>query len=86
MVVTTKYKDDGTVERYKTRVVVKGYTKTYRIDYLDSFTSITKLDTIWVLLQFKIGQYKIYVKHAFYHGELQEKVYLEAQPGFSKNF
>jgi hypothetical protein len=29
-----KYKVDGFVEKYKARLVVKGYTKTYGVDYL----------------------------------------------------
>ena len=32
-VFTIKYKVDGFVERYKARLVSKGYTQTYRIDY-----------------------------------------------------
>jgi len=32
-----KYKTDGAVERYKSRLVVKGYTKIEGIDYLDFF-------------------------------------------------
>ncbi|KAM0055872.1 putative RNA-directed DNA polymerase [Helianthus debilis subsp. tardiflorus] len=31
-VFTIKHKPDGTIERYKTRLVAKGYTKTYGID------------------------------------------------------
>ena len=30
---TVKYKADGTLERYKTRLEAKGYTQVYGIDY-----------------------------------------------------
>ncbi|RVW30881.1 Retrovirus-related Pol polyprotein from transposon TNT 1-94 [Vitis vinifera] len=32
-IFTVKYKSDGRVERYKTRLVAKGFTQTYGIDY-----------------------------------------------------
>jgi len=32
-VFSVKYKADGTIERYKVRLVTEGYTQTYGIDY-----------------------------------------------------
>lgn len=43
-----KYNNDGIVERYKVKLVVKGYTQTYDIDYTETFTSIVKM----ILLEF----------------------------------
>ncbi|RVW52967.1 putative mitochondrial protein [Vitis vinifera] len=49
-VFTTKYKSDGTLERYKTRLVAKGFTQTYDIDCLETFALVEKLNIVRILL------------------------------------
>lgn len=41
-----KYRPDGTVKRYKARLVVKGFTQVEGIDFYDTFSSITKLGSV----------------------------------------
>ncbi|RDX88558.1 putative mitochondrial protein, partial [Mucuna pruriens] len=45
-----KCKFDGTLERYKARLVDKGYTKTYGIDYEETFALVAKMNTIRVII------------------------------------
>lgn len=45
-----KPKIDGLVERYKARLVAKGYTQTHGIDNQVTFASITKMNSIGVIL------------------------------------
>lgn len=39
-VFTVKYKANGTIERYKGRVVIKDYTQTYGVDYQETFAHV----------------------------------------------
>ena len=49
-IFTLEYKVDGSLERYKTRLVAKTYTQTYEVDYHEAFASIIKASTAKILM------------------------------------
>ena len=81
-----KYKSDGSVERYIARLVAKGYTQNYGIDYKETFALVTKMNTVRILaslgvnLDRNLQQYDI--KNAFLHGDLEEEIYMQSPPGY----
>ncbi|RVW66606.1 Retrovirus-related Pol polyprotein from transposon RE1 [Vitis vinifera] len=87
-VFTVKYKADGTVERYKPRLVAKGFTQTYDIDYTETFAPLAKLNTIRVLLSLGANLdwplHQFDIKNSFLNGELEEEVFMTLPPGFCK--
>lgn len=45
-----KYKSDGSVEKYKARLVALGYRQQCGVDYEETFASVAKLTTVRALL------------------------------------
>jgi hypothetical protein len=41
-----KHKADGTIDRYKARLVAKWFTQTYRVDYQETFAPVAKMNAI----------------------------------------
>ena len=85
-IFTVKYKVDGTIERYKARLVTKGYTQTYGIDYQETFAPVIKMNMARVLLSLLViidwSLYQLDIKNAFLNGELKEEVYTLLPPSF----
>jgi hypothetical protein len=75
-VFTIKYKMDGTIERFKARLVTKGYTQTYGIDYIETFVPVAKINTVRILISLAVNLdwplYQFDVKNVFLHWDLQE--------------
>jgi len=83
-----KIKDnaDGSMSKYKTRLVAKGYAQTYGIDYEETYSPIAKMTTIRTIITMAIAKrwslHQMDVKNVFLHGDLHEKVYMEQPPSY----
>ena len=45
-----KTRSNGSIERYKTRLVTKGFTQEYGIDYEETFTPVARISSVRALL------------------------------------
>ena len=88
-VYTVKYRADETLERYKVRLVAKGYTQTYGMDYLEIFAPIAKMNTVRVLLSLvakhNLDLQQFDIRNAFLHGNFEEEIYIEVPPRFGSD-
>ena len=78
-VFRTKFNSDGSIFKYKARLVVKGFARVPKVDYGDRFTPVARQDSIRLLLalagQMGCKVYHLEINSAFLNGILLEEIY-----------
>ena len=54
-VFASKYRPDRSVDRYKAKLVAKGYTQTYDIDYFETFLLVARMNSIRILFSIVVN-------------------------------
>lgn len=82
-----KHNPKGEIDRFKARLVIRGFTQEYGIDYNETFSPVVKFTSIRTILaiaaarNLKLKQFD--VKTAFLYGTLNEEIYMCQPKGFN---
>lgn len=81
-----KYNAQGEIDRYKARLVARGFTQRYGIDFTETFSPVAKFDSIQTLPSLvavnDLHMVQFDVCTAFLHGEIDEELYMTQPPHF----
>jgi hypothetical protein len=84
-VFKVKKNEDGVITRYKARMVAKGYTQEYGIDYHETFAPVLKYKTLRIILALSVGVdvciEQMDVKTAFLNADVHEDIYVLVPDG-----
>jgi len=86
-VYVIKRGSDGSIERFKARLVIKGFLQRFGIDYNEIFSPVVRMEVLRILLaigaalDWEIEQMD--VKTAFLNGYLDEEIYMEQPEGYA---
>ncbi|GJS32458.1 putative RNA-directed DNA polymerase, partial [Tanacetum coccineum] len=81
-----KYKSTGEIERYKARLMAKGFSQKEGIDYEETFSPVVKMVTVRYVLSLAVQNdwniFQIDINNTFSYGELVEDVYMTLPEGY----
>ena len=86
-ILKVKVGENG-VERFKSRLVAKGYSQKYGIDYCETSSPVVRLASLCTMLANAVKNdmfiHQMDVETAFLNGALEEEIYMEQPEGYVK--
>jgi len=75
-----KLRADGSIYKYKARLVIRGFDRRKGIDYFDTYSPVTKIAIIRALIAiaaiYDVVVHQMDVKTAFLNGDPEEEIYM----------
>jgi hypothetical protein len=88
-VFTVKVKSDGALDRFKARLVARGFSQMYGVDYFETFAPTVRMDTLRMFVAIAamkdLELTHMDVKNAFTESPLKEEIYLKPPKGVRIN-
>jgi len=80
---------NGEIDKYKARLVARGFSQKFGFNYGETYAPVAKLVTLRVLLavanEMNMHIHQMDVKSAFFNGELTDEIYMQQPEGFNDN-
>jgi hypothetical protein len=84
--VKVKHHADGSLDRYKSRLVAKGYSQCPGFDFKETFAPTVRYSTIRIVLALAaledLELRSVDISHAYLNGTLEEEIYMQQPEGF----
>ena len=81
-----KLNADGSIERYKARLVIKGFYQKLGIDYNSVFAPVVRASTVRLFLTlvacYDLECHSLDIKNAFIQGSVDEEIYMRQPDGY----
>ncbi|PHT78051.1 hypothetical protein T459_16103 [Capsicum annuum] len=81
-----KMKVDGTIDKYRTRLVVNGFKQKTGLDYFNTYSPVTRITLIQMLIAlaavYDLQIHQMDVKTTFLNRGLEEEIYMKQPEGF----
>jgi transposase InsO family protein len=85
-VFRVKHHEDGSIERFKARIVAKGYSQRPGLDYNESFAPTFRPATLRIIMALTaiedLELRSVDITSAFTNGDLDEEIYMKQPEGF----
>lgn len=85
-VFKTKYNVDNTIQKFKARLVVKGYSQSHGIDFDEIISLIARLETLRVFLtlaaQYRWPVFQLHIKSTILNSDLLEEMHITQLEGY----
>ena len=79
---------DGSIDRYKARLVAQGYSQKEGIDFEETFSPVARFTSIRTMLaianEVNLEVHQMDVQTAFLHGKLSKELYMDQPRGYEK--
>ena len=85
-VLRKKLKLDGSIDKFKAKLVAKGFKQKADLDFFYTFSPVTRITSIRLLITitaiFYLKIHQMDVKTAFLNWDLEEEIYMDQPEGF----